>query len=254
MLKNIKEYVTNRKAEIKAEVENMSLKPSLLIIRNSDDKASERYVRNKIKDCDEVGIHADEFFINTTNDSYAQYMASMLTRHYQGVIVQLPAAIKHPDALFTMEQDVDGFINPNVVPCTPKGIMDYLEYCGYTDFSGMNVLIINRSDIVGRPLAKQFLDKNATTIVAHSKTRDLKQLMAAAHIIVTAVGKPNFITKDMIRDDQIVIDVGIAFDENGKLCGDCEKGMGENVTPVPGGVGLLTRLALLENVMNINRR
>jgi methylenetetrahydrofolate dehydrogenase (NADP+)/methenyltetrahydrofolate cyclohydrolase len=166
--------------------------------------------------------------------------------------VQLPCEIKNPDALFNESQDVDGFINPNITPCTPKGIIDYLAYCGYTDFSGQTVLIINRSDIVGRPLAKLFLDRNATTIVAHSKTKNLQNLITAADIIVTAVGKPNFITKDMIRDNQIVIDVGITFDENGKLCGDCERGMGNNVTPVPGGVGLLTRVALLENILAVN--
>lgn len=252
MLKNIKEYVSARKLKIKDRVSKLSVKPGLLIIRNSNDEASNRYVRNKMKDCAEVGIHADEYHLTTSDDRYAKFMTSMITKHYNAVIVQLPCEIKNPDALFSESQDVDGFINPNITPCTPKGIIDYLAYCGYTDFSGQTVLIINRSDIVGRPLAKLFLDRNATTIVAHSKTKNLQNLITAADIIVTAVGKPNFITKDMIRDNQIVIDVGITFDENGKLCGDCEKGMGENVTPVPGGVGLLTRVALLENILAIS--
>ena len=120
--------------------------------------------------------------------------------------------------------------------------------------SGKNVVIVGRSDLVGKPMAMMMLNRDATVSVCHSKTSNLSKFTKEADIFVVAVGKPNFITKDMIRDDQIVIDVGIAFDENGKLCGDCEKGMGNNVTPVPGGVGLLTRLALLENVMNINRR
>ena len=179
-------------------------------------------------------------------------MTSGLRDKYDGIIIQLPTTIENPKSFIQPNQDVDGFINPDIDPCTPKGIIDYLAYCGYEDFSGKTVLIINRSDIVGKPIAKMFLDRNATTIVAHSRTANLQDLMAAADIIVTAVGKPNFITKDMIRDNQIVIDVGITFDENGKLCGDCEKGMGENVTPVPGGVGLLTRVALLENILAIS--
>lgn len=254
MLKNIKEYVASRKQEIKDKVDKMERKPSLLIIRNGRDGASDRYVRNKMKDCDEVGIHADEFHINTQDDRYAQYQAGHITKHYQAVIVQLPTYIKHPELLFKEEQDVDGFKNPNITPCTPKGIIDYLAYCGYEDFSGYNVLIINRSDIVGRPLAKLFLDKNATVTVAHSKTKNIQKHIEMADIVVTAVGKPNFITKDMINENQIVIDVGITFDENGKICGDCERGIGDNVTPVPGGVGLLTRVALLDNIMTINEK
>lgn len=254
MLKNIKEYVAERKLKIKTLVEQCKDRPSLLIIRVGNNEASNRYVKNKMKDCDEVGIHADELHFGFENPWSIQQTADLLTKHYNGVIVQLPApCLDHPDRLFKESQDVDGFINPNITPCTPKGIIDYLEYCGYVDFRGLNVLIINRSYIVGRPLAKLFLDRNATVTVAHSKTKDVTGLIAAADIIVTAVGKPNFITKDMIKDNQIVIDVGIAFDENGKLCGDCEKGMGNNVTPVPGGVGLLTRVALLENVLKVQR-
>ena len=252
MLKNIKEYVANRKLEIKEQVEKLVSPPSLLIIQTGDNEASNRYVKNKMKDCDDVGIHADVIKMYSTEDYRARWITESLTKHYQGVIVQLPSQIKKPQALFHECQDVDGFKNPDVTPCTPKGIMDYLAYCGYEDFSGTDVLIINRSEIVGRPLAKLFLDKNATVTVAHSKTLGLKEKIAAADIIVTAVGQPNFITKDMIKSTQIVIDVGIAFDENGKLCGDCERGMGDNVTPVPGGVGLLTRLALLDNIMLLN--
>lgn len=252
MLKNIKEYVENRKLKIKEQVERCKDRPSLLIIRIGNNEASNRYVKNKMKDCNEVGIHVDELHFGFENQYAIQQTADLLTRHYNGVIVQLPTpCLDHPERLFKESQDVDGFINPNITPCTAKGIIDYLAYCGYTDFSGQNVLIINRSNIVGRPLAKLFLDRNATTTVAHSKTKDLQSLIAAADIIVTAVGQPNFITKDMIKNTQIVIDVGIAFDENGKLCGDCEKGIGDNVTPVPGGVGLLTRVALLENVLKV---
>ena len=252
MLENIKEYVKDKKEDIKDTIQQLCFTPSLLIVQTGDNEASNRYVRNKVKDCNEVGISVDVFKMSE-DARLARSKVSKIRDDYTGIIVQLPTTIENPHKLMNIYQDVDGFINPEIEPCTPKGIMDYLEYCGYEDFSGMNVLIINRSDIVGKPLAKMFLDKNATTIVAHSKTANLKALVAAADIIVTAVGKPNFITKEMINENQIVIDVGIAFDENGKICGDCEKGMGDNVTPVPGGVGLLTRIALLENIIKCYR-
>jgi methylenetetrahydrofolate dehydrogenase (NADP+)/methenyltetrahydrofolate cyclohydrolase len=249
MLEDIKQYVKDKKEDIKDRVRTAIITPSLLIIQTGDIEASNRYVRNKVKDCEEVGIIADVF--KTNNNPYVRSTIASLRDKYHGIIIQLPTTIENPKLFIQPSQDVDGFINPNINPCTPKGIIDYLAYCGYEDFSGKTVLIINRSDIVGKPLAKMFLERNATTIVAHSKTSNLKDLMAAADIIVTAVGKANFITKEMIRENQIVIDVGINFDENGKLCGDCEKGIGPNVTPVPGGVGLLTRVALLENIIEL---
>jgi methylenetetrahydrofolate dehydrogenase (NADP+)/methenyltetrahydrofolate cyclohydrolase len=249
MLEDIKQYVKDKKEDIKDRVRTAIVTPSLLIIQTGDMEASNRYVRNKVKDCEEVGIIADVF--KTGNNPYVRSVTSGLRDKYHGIIIQLPTTIQNPKSFIQPYQDVDGFINPDINPCTPKGIIDYLDYCGYKDFSGKTVLIINRSDIVGKPLAKMFLERNATTIVAHSKTSNLSELMAAADIIVTAVGKANFITKEMIRENQIVIDVGINFDENGKLCGDCEKGIGPNVTPVPGGVGLLTRVALLENIIEL---
>lgn len=249
MLEDIKQYVKDKKENIKDRVRTAIVTPSLLIIQTGDMEASNRYVRNKVKDCEEVGIIADVF--KTSNNPYVRSVTAGLRDKYHGIIVQLPTTIENPKSFIQPNQDVDGFINPNINPCTPKGIIDYLDYCGYKDFSGKTVLIINRSDIVGKPLAKMFLERNATTIMAHSKTTNLKDLMAAADIIVTAVGKANFITKEMIRENQIVIDVGINFDENGKLCGDCEKGIGPNITPVPGGVGLLTRVALLENIIEL---
>ena len=249
MLEDIKQYVKDKKENIKDRVRTAIVTPSLLIIQTGDMEASNRYVRNKVKDCEEVGIIADVF--KTGNNPYIRSVTAGLRDKYHGIIIQLPTTIENPKSFIQPNQDVDGFINPNINPCTPKGIIDYLDHCGYKDFSGKTVLIINRSDIVGKPIAKMFLDRNATTIVAHSRTANLQDLMAAADIIVTAVGKANFITKEMIRENQIVIDVGINFDENGKLCGDCEKGIGPNVTPVPGVVGLLTRVALLENIIEL---
>ena len=146
------------------------------------------------------------------------------------------------------EQDVDGFLpNSPHKPCTPGGIMKYLEYCGW-DPIGKDVTIIGRSDIVGKPMAKLMLDADATVTICHSKTHNLNQHIYHTDLIVCAVGKPNFLDCSTINVP--VIDVGINFNEEGKLCGDCYNIEGADVTPVPGGVGLMTRCMLLENVYN----
>lgn len=252
MLKDIKEYVKFEKAELKKKIDGYANKPALLIVQTGDNEASNRYVRNKVKDCIEVGISADILKMSDfREDGVDELKLSRLMPYYNGVIFQLPSAIPHIEKMIPNEKDVDGFVNKSIVPCTARGVIDYLAYCGMEDFSGRDILIINRSEIVGRPLIEQFLNRNGTVSVAHSRTANLKEHIKGADIIVTAVGIPNFITKDMVRDDQIVIDVGIAFDENGKITGDCERGIGANVTPVPGGVGLLTRVALLKNIVDL---
>lgn len=254
MLKNIKEYVKFEKAELKKKIIGYERKPALLIVQTGDNEASNRYVRNKVKDCVEVGIAADVLKMNNFKEGVDDLKLNQLMDYYNGVIFQLPSAIPEIEKMIPPNKDVDGFVNKGIIPCTARGIMDYLAYCGMTDFSGKNILIINRSEIVGRPLIKEFLDKNGTVSIAHSKTANLKEHIKGADIIVTAVGIPNFITKDMIRENQMVIDVGISFDAEGRIVGDCERGMGENVTPVPGGVGLLTRVALLKNIIELVER
>lgn len=252
MLKDIKEYVKFEKAELKKKIDGYANKPALLIVQTGDNEASNRYVRNKVKDCVEVGISADILKMSDfKDDGVDELKLRKLMQNYNGVIFQLPSAIPHIEKMIPNEKDVDGFVNKDIVPCTARGVIDYLAYCGMEDFRGCNILIINRSEIVGRPLAKEFLDRNGTVTIAHSKTAKLKEHIEKADIIVTAVGIPNFIKSEMIRNDQIVIDVGISFDAEGRIVGDCERGMGKNVTPVPGGVGLLTRVALLKNIVDL---
>lgn len=149
------------------------------------------------------------------------------------------------------EKDVDGF-HPmsKFQACTPKGIIDYLDMCRFR-FTGSNVLVIGRSDIVGRPLAKMLLDRDATVTVCHSKTKDLWRHIEMADLIICAVGKAKFLNCYAIHVP--VIDVGINFNENGKLVGDCYNTENREITPVPGGVGLLTRVALLENVVRAHK-
>ena len=269
-----KKYYDIRMTEIKETVSKMERVPTLLIIQVGDNEASNRYVRNKVKDCESVGIKAGvkKFNESITEDELIKYMINNLgynknhTTHYNGVIVQLPLP-KHIDErliknLIPSYMDVDGFVNPGVTPCTPRGIMDWLKFNG-VDLDGKNVTIIGRSDLVGKPLAELMLKENATVTVCHSHTVNLSENLQNADIIVSAVGKRNLLDDYVIflgRTDEhifpIVIDVGINFDENGKICGDCDKSLYQNyylgyITPVPKGVGLLTRVALLDNLLDL---
>lgn len=260
MIINCKEKAQQIKDKIKEEVSKINgKKPKLTIVQVGNIEASNRYVRNKIKDCEEVGIKANlvKFDENiTTEDLVEELIKEQHCYGCDGIIVQLPLP-KHIDKekiLKTIDddKDVDGFkkLSP-FIPCTPKGIMKIFEMENI-DLKGKDVLIINRSNIVGKPLINLLLDKDATVTIAHSKTKYIEDLVKRNEIVITAVGQADFINKNNInRYTETVIDVGINFNEDGKLCGDVAKGMEEyfDVTPVPGGVGLMTRAMLLENVL-----
>lgn len=255
VLKNIKEYVKNRKEELKNIVENLKHEPTLVIVQVGDNEASNRYVRNKVKDCEEVGIEAQVYYFpEDIEEEELKHEIECLQPYADGLIVQLPLPphINYHYVTSTLwpEKDVDGFLKYSpYVPATPKGIMDYLKYCEF-DVDGKLVVIIGRSDIVGKPLAKLMTDANATVALCHSHTTiaDMNILTMSADLVISAVGKAEFL--DCIGIGCPVIDVGINFDESGKLVGDCYNTKGrEDITPVPGGVGLLTRLALLENTV-----
>ena len=225
----------------------------MAVFQIGNNEASTRYIRNKKKDCEEVGINFEWYYYPeeiTTND-LVQEIKDM-NDYVDGLIVQMPlpdhidvAAIKQA---INPKKDVDGFHpNSRFRPCTPTGIIDYLiDGCGY-NFEGKNVTIFGRSDIVGKPLADMLLELNATVTLCHSKTRNAWDHIHTADLIISAVGKAGFLNCYAIHVP--VIDVGINFDENGKLVGDCFNTENRDVTPVPGGVGLLTRVALLENTL-----
>lgn len=253
ILKDCKTFVHNWKQVIKTKIEELTRAPQLAIIQVGNVEASNRYVKNKIKDCEEVGIIAHLYhYDDDIQESDLIFEIMSLRPTYDGIIIQLPLP-PHLDSRTLVDfiepaQDVDGFLpySPHK-PCTPGGIMKYLEYCGW-DPAGKNVTIIGRSDIVGKPMARMLLDADATVTICHSKTQSLNQHIYHTDLIVCAVGKPNFL--DCRTINVPVIDVGINFDENGKLCGDCYNTEDADVTPVPGGVGLMTRCMLLENVYN----
>ena len=222
MLKNIKDWVLKLKAQFQKRIRNLERSPRLAIIQVGEVEASNRYIRNKVKDCQEIGIEANVYHFND-NIPEGELIDEIcvIQEHYDGIIVQLPLPphIRSKEVLKVIDpsRDVDGFrADSKFKPATPKGIMDYLRECDF-DFEGKDVVIIGRSDIVGKPLARMMTDANATVTLCHSKSNVWKHVRQA-DLIVCAVGKANFLNCWSIHVP--VIDVGINFTEDGKLVGD----------------------------------
>ncbi len=251
------------------ELKEKGIKPKLAVIMVGDDKASQVYVRNKSKACDEIGIEFEEFILKS--EIKQKELIDLIEKlnkdnTINGILLQspIPSHLDINEAFRTIDpkKDVDGFNPVNVgklclnqdtfVSCTPYGIMKMFEEYNI-DLTGKNVTILGRSNIVGKPLIQCCLNKNATVTVCHSKTKDLKQCTKNADIVIAAIGKSKFVTSDMIKDGAVIIDVGINRGEDGKLTGDVDF---ENVskkasfiTPVPGGVGPMTIAMLMNNVI-----
>ena len=272
MLLDGKKYAEAKIVDLKSRVKDLAVKPSLAIIQVSGDPASDKYVQNKLKRCSEIGIIPKLFYCAPDiKQSQIEETIKKLNKDpgITGIILQLPLP-DHLDEhyltnLIDPKKDVDGFTETNtgklslgqpcLIPCTPKGIIDLLDFYDIP-MEGKDVLIINRSNIVGKPLAQLFLKRNATVTVAHSKTQKLKQKLKQADIIVTGVGIPNFLRYDDFPQGATIIDVSINF-VHGKMCGDVNKNSYDylqtigNLTPVPGGVGQSTVIALMENVVKL---
>lgn len=254
----IKDYVVMEKAKIKNQVETMPVKPHLFIIQVNDDEASTAYVNGKLRDCAEVGVRADLLKLPMTIsqvDLIKQIDKLNKNSDVHGLIVQmpLPKQIDEDAIKFAVNplKDVDGF-HPfsKMTACTPKGIIDYLTFEGVT-FQGKNAVVIGRSNIVGKPLAKLLTSKNANVTILHSKTKpeDMNFYLEHADIVCIAIGHKGFLTGEHLKKTAVVVDVGINRFE-GKLYGDAEPNLDVALqTPVPGGVGLLTRLTLIKNLI-----
>lgn len=259
------EYVEKRKEELKNQVAEMTKKPSLVVVQIGNDKASSSYINSKKKLCEEIGLNFKHVHIENHEDvTEKEVLLTMLDESLDlsvdGIILQLPIPDKYnldrlQKAIY-LDKDVDGFReNSNFTPCTPKGIMDWLDYNNY-NLEGKNVTVIGRSKIVGRPLVDLLIDRGATVTCCNSKTKDLRQHTCNADVVISAVGKAKFLDSSYFTNTELVIDVGINRDENGKLCGDVDYQEVTSslesiyVTPVPGGVGKLTVLALIENTVN----
>ena len=256
--------------KIKAdELKQQGIFPKLAVIMVGNDPSSKIYVRNKSKACEEVGIKYEEFLLdeNTNNEELLSLIEELNNRDdVHGILLQSPIP-NHLDinlAFRTIkpEKDVDGFHPINIgklslnqdcfVSCTPFGIMRMLaEY--NIDIQGKHAVIIGRSNIVGKPMLQCMLNKNATVTVCHSKTSNLPEITRQADILVAAIGRAKFVTADMVKENAVVVDVGINRNEEGKVCGDVDF---ENVskktsyiTPVPGGVGPMTIAMLMNNII-----
>ena len=248
---------------------NTGIVPGLAVVIVGDNPASMVYVRNKKKACEQVGINSYEIAL-PADISEADLLERVIQLNndesVHGILVQLPlpAHINEETIINAIDpkKDVDAFHPSNVgrimignysfLPCTPAGIMDLLDYYNIS-ISGKKCVVLGRSNIVGKPMAHLLLEKNGTVTVCHSRTADLKEETKNADILVVAIGKPEFVTADMVKDGAVVIDVGINRTEDGKLVGDVDFAGASNVasyiTPVPGGVGPMTITTLLKNTL-----
>ena len=259
-MKIIKEYVAEKKERLKAELADKKL--VMVIVQVGHVPASDRYVRNKIKDAEEVGIECDLINLSETiteTDLLVQLEVLNSRKDVDGYLVQLPLP-KHISEekvklAIAPDKDIDGF-HPlsKTTPATPLGIYNYLKDMNY-DFKGKNAVILGRSNIVGKPMHKLLLDANMNVIMLHTKTteEDKKFYLAHADLIVVATGHMHTLTSDYkLKPDAVVIDVGINVKEDGKLAGDCDKDLPVGFqSPVPGGVGLLTRIAVIDNLIEL---
>ena len=260
----IKEFVQYSKNQLKDEIALLKKAPKMIIIQVNDDQASNTYVRGKLKDAAEVGITAELVKLpTTTTERQLIKTIKKCAKKCTGLIVQLPLP-KHIceeniKIAIPPEKDIDGF-HPltKVNACTPQGIMLYLQYLEEKNvfkFTGRNAVVVGRSNIVGKPMAKLLLSKNMNVTVLHSKTseKDKKIYIRNADLVVVATGHRHTLTSEyQYKSNAIIVDVGINRDENGKLCGDCDTELPVRIqTPVPGGVGLLTRFALLVNLLSL---
>ena len=272
-----KELAARIKQRVSSQVEELKaggVTPCLAVVLVGDDPASAVYVRGKESDCRECGIESRMLRLpaDTTQDQLLEQLKQLAEdRRIHGILVQLPLPAQIDEqaviAAIPPEKDVDGFSPVNVgwmmigeecfLPCTPAGCIEMLKSTGMP-IAGKRAVVLGRSNIVGKPAAMLLLRENATVTICHSKTENLAQLCAEADILVAAIGKAKFVTGDMVKPGAVVIDVGINRDENGKLCGDVDFAAAEQkasfITPVPGGVGLMTRAMLLVNTIQAARR
>ncbi len=262
----------NTRKEVKEQVEELKqngIMPKLAVIMVGNDPSSKIYVRNKSIACMDVGIEYEEYLLedSTTMEELLNLIEKLNNdESVHGILLQSPIPkgldINEAFKAIAPEKDVDGFNPCNVgklclgqdafVSCTPYGIIKLLEEYGI-EIEGKDAVVVGRSNIVGKPMMQCLLNKNATVTICHSKTIKLERATKKADILVVAIGKPRFITKDMVKEGAIVIDVGINRTEDGKLCGDVDfdevEKIASYITPVPGGVGPMTIAMLMNNIV-----
>ena len=256
------------KSDLAEKVQTMSSRPGLAVILVGDNPASRVYVTSKRKDCEECGFYSEEYTLPAETDPQDLLdLIDVLNNRadIDGILVQLPLPPQFDEKAVLMaidpNKDVDGFHPMNVgklmtgeacfLPCTPAGVMALLEEADI-DPAGKHCVVLGRSNIVGKPQALLMLQKDATVTICHSKTPNMAEECRKADILVCAVGKTGLVTPDMVKDGAVIVDVAMNRDENGKLCGDCCRAAYEKAsyfTPVPGGVGPMTRAMLMDNTL-----
>ena len=269
LAKKIRENLKIECEELKKE----GINPKLAVIMVGNNPASKVYVKNKSKACDEIGIQYEEHLLeeNITQKELNELIKKLNdTKEVNGILLQSPLPehldINQAFKAISYRKDVDGFTPSSIgklvmgvdtfISCTPYGVMKMFEEYNI-DLTGKNVVIIGRSNIVGKPLSQCCLAQNATVTICHSRTKDLKEHTRRADILIAAIGKANFVTKDMVKEGAVVIDVGINRTEEGKLVGDVDfekvEKVASYITPVPGGVGPMTIAMLMNNVIKAAR-
>ena len=265
----IKEELREEAAAYKAR----GIEAALAVIQVGEDPASSIYVRNKKKACAYVGVRSESYELprETTQEALLALIEELNGRaDIQGILVQLPLP-SHIDEdavirAIAPEKDVDGFHPESVgrmcigeqgyLPCTPAGIIQLLKRSGVS-IEGKECVVVGRSNIVGKPMALLMLRENATVTITHSRTKELREVCRRADILIVAIGKPRFITKEYVKEGAVVIDVGIHRDENNKMCGDVDfadvEPVAGAITPVPGGVGPMTIAMLMNNCLEAIR-
>lgn len=264
-----KALAAKTKENVRAEAEKLSRKPGLAVVLVGDDPASRVYVNGKKRDCEECGFYSEEYALpaDTTQEALLALVTELNGREdIDGILVQLPLpkGLNEKEVLLSIDpsKDVDCFHPFNVgqltigepvyQPCTPGGVMEMLrEY--HIDPAGKRCVVLGRSNIVGKPMGMLLLHANGTVVTCHSKTPDMAALAASADILVSAVGKTGLVTGEMVKEGAVVIDVAMNRNEAGKLCGDvCYEeaaARASYITPVPGGVGPMTRAMLMKNTL-----
>lgn len=271
--KEVSLAVKQRVAQEVTELKRKGIEPCLAVILVGEDPASKVYVNNKKKACEFCGIRSLEYlFSKDTKQEELMALVEKLNNDdsVNGILCQLPLPKQLDEQqiinAIRPEKDVDAFHPENTghimtgdfsfLPCTPAGIMEMLKYENIS-LDGKNCVIIGRSNIVGKPMAMLMLKENATVTICHSHTKNLKEIVLNADVIVAAVGRPNFVTADMVKENAVIIDVGINRTSEGKLCGDVDfdncKEKASYITPVPGGVGPMTIATLMQNTITATK-
>ena len=271
--KSISEQIRQELAAEVAAMKQKGVTPGLAVVLVGEDPASQVYVRNKLRACQQIGIYWEDHRLpaETTEEALLDLIRELNRREeIHGILVQLPlpGQIREQAVIEAIapEKDVDAFHAQNVgqivqgqyrfLPCTPAGVLELIRRSGIS-VEGKDCVVVGRSNIVGKPMAMLMLHENATVTICHSRTRELPAVTRRADILIVAIGRAKFITGDMVKEGAVVIDVGMNRDENGKLCGDVDFAAVEpkagHITPVPGGVGPMTITMLMKNTVTAAR-